>query len=93
MAIYCKKHGNRGFCLDCAKEKREAEQNSASVACYATGMPVRFLKSGSLCEFVEYLHRGQCRIKRADTGKEMIATLEGIEVAVNCRRKEWLQFD
>ena len=53
---------------------------SASVPCYATGMPVRFLKSGSLCEFVEYLHGGQCRIKRADTGKEMIATLKGIEV-------------
>jgi hypothetical protein len=45
---------------------------------YCEGMRVVFLKSGSLCEFVEYQHESRCKIRRCDTGKAMTATLNGI---------------
>lgn len=45
---------------------------------FCAEMRVMLLKSGSLCEFVEYLHGSRCTIRRLDTGKSMTATLAGI---------------
>ena len=63
-------------------EERMSEVNStdllADPPAYCAGMRVILLKSGSLCEFVEYRHGSRCVIRRCDTGKTMVATLAGI---------------
>ena len=56
MAIYCKKHRTRGFCLDCAKEKREE-----SAVALSGGVMHKKLVDGRIPAFTECFWKDKCR--------------------------------
>lgn len=47
---------------------------------YSDGQPVVFLKSMSECTVVKDHCNGTCTVRRVDTGKEMLATYDGLSI-------------